>query len=70
MGVTCIRKTQARVIDLLSIHRGEWGHFIYAVFQRKFVPRMAEKETYHNHSYSRVHLPFYIRNQQEHKEKD
>ena len=70
MGVTCIRKTQARVIDLLSIHRGEWGHFIYAVFQRKFVPGMAAKETCQNHSFSRVHLPFHIRFLQEHKEKD
>ena len=70
MGVTCIRKTQARVIDLLSIHRGEWGHFIYAVFQRKFVPGIAAKEYNRNRSFFRVHLPFCIRILQEHKEKD
>ena len=60
MGVTCIRKTQARVIDLLSIHRGEWGYFIYAVFQQKFFPGIVEKEMSRNHSYSRVHFTLEI----------
>ena len=26
---------------MLCTHRGEWVHFIYTVFQRKFIPGMA-----------------------------
>jgi len=44
--------------------------FFYAVFQQKSVSGMAAKETCQNHSYFRVHLPFYIRILQEYKEKD
>ena len=63
-------KTKAWAIVLLCTHLSEWVHFIYAVFQQKFLPGLAAKETCQNHSYSRVHLPFWIRILQEQKEKD
>ena len=65
-----IVKMKALAIILLCTHRGEWVHFLHSIFQCEFVPGVAEKETCRNHSYSRVHLPFCIRNLQEHKEKD
>ena len=63
-------QNESRAIVLLYTHRAEWVHFLYAVFQMIFIPVMAAKELCWKNSYSRVHLPFSIRNLQEHKEKD
>ena len=63
-------QNESRAIVLLCTHRSEWVHFLYAVFQMIFIPVMAAEELCWNNSYSRVHLPFRIRNLQEHKEKD
>ena len=45
-------------------------HFIYAVFQQKFVPGMAAMEMACKTAIFRVHLLFCIKILQEHKEKD
>lgn len=63
-------QNESQAIVLLCTRLREWVHFIYAFFQRKYVPGMAAKEACRNHSYSRVHFPFCIRILQEHKEKD
>ena len=63
-------QNESRAIVLLCTQRGEWVHFLYAVFRRIFAAVKTAKEKGKNNSYSRVHLPFYIRVLQEQKGKD
>lgn len=64
------RQNESRAIVLLCTHRRKWVHFLYSVFMDIVTPGMAAKEARLYYSYFRVHLPFLIRNLQEHKEKD